>query len=135
MLINGSLMSEEQADESMVEEYQGEVSCVRCGKEEQFYYVDEDCCTRLCEECLIYCMRVTTDKERSIPMKCEEGHPLQYSADEEDYQDECCRCGRERYIKWFCPSCEEGKQFYCFQCRPIPLQTCYFQHRLKEVRV
>ena len=28
-------------------------------------------------------MQATTDKERPIPLKCEEGHPLMYQNDED----------------------------------------------------
>ena len=32
-----------------------------------------------------------------------------------------------------CIHCDEGEQLYCYQCRSIPLDMCYYKHQLKMV--
>ena len=106
--------------------------CMRCGQQYEEYKYDTHCKTRLCEECFEYCKSVSGDKERPVIKKCQANHVMIYIKGDEDHYLECGGCHKEKIIKWRCGYCEEeDQQMFCFQCRPIRLETCYYQHPLK----
>lgn len=50
-------------------------------------------------------MTVKTDKERPVTLTCDKNHILSYSNDQEEYQDTCCKCQKNKSIKLFCLHC------------------------------
>jgi hypothetical protein len=76
---------------------------------------------RLCEECVEYCRRVTSDKLRPITLKCQKNHVLVYILGMEDWYDNCVACKKYKSIKLRCMYCSEEGESYCFECRPIEL--------------
>ena len=69
------------------------------------HYHDPKCDVRLCSDCLLYSMQVTTDKERPVMLACQKGHALSYLK-EEDIEEVCCQCQKTKYIKLLCIHCE-----------------------------
>jgi hypothetical protein len=78
---------------------------MRCGQAKGEYHFDHGCGVRLCEDCMVYCMTVTTDKERPVTLTCDKNHVLNYLTEEEDYEDTCCKCAKEKPIKLACIHC------------------------------
>lgn len=105
--------------------------CMKCGKNEDVYYYDRICNTRLCEACVTYCQSVTIDKQRPIILKCDKNHVLTYVTGPEDWYDTCVGCKRHRIIRLRCYYCGQTGVSYCFQCKPITLETCYYKHKLR----
>lgn len=87
---------------------------MKCSKKHNKYYYDQSCFTRLCEDCFNYCMKVTTDKERPVLLKCDKNHVLMYICGAEDYYDNCSKCEKQKIVKLACNYCEEDKRTYCF---------------------
>ena len=116
---------------------QNEYGCMICQTKTDEYYFDKKCRVRLCTACFSYCQRTTGDKTRSIIVKCSMKHVLTYIAGSDDIIDRCSECKQQKIIKLRCYYCEEEvdgvtkKLNYCFECKPIKLDTCYYKHRLK----
>lgn len=55
-----------------------------------------------------------------------------YITGDEDYLDNCAKCQQQKIVKLACNYCEEDKRAYCFECKPIQLNTCYYQHKLLQ---
>jgi hypothetical protein len=51
-------------------------------------------------------MRVTTDKERPVLLKCDKNHVLMYICGAEDYLDTCAQCQQQKIVKLACNYCE-----------------------------
>lgn len=58
-----------------------------------------------------------------------------YICGEEDYIDMCAQCHQQKIVRLACNYCEEDRRTYCFQCKPIHLTTCYYQHSLRQGEV
>lgn len=79
---------------------------MRCLKQKDCFFFDEKCYLRLCEDCLVYSMKVTTDKERPVALTCDKNHVLNFIKEEETYEDICCKCHRNRVIRLVCIFCD-----------------------------
>lgn len=114
-----------------------EFGCMKCSKEAEAYMVDLQCRQKLCKGCFLSAKRTTMDRKRCKVLKCDIDHVLTYIAGNDDIYDTCSECGRTKIIKLMCNFCEEevnGEErhkVYCFECRPIKLETCYYEHPLK----
>ena len=71
------------------------------------YYFDVKCKVRICETCFTYFSKVSSDKNRSIIVKCDLSHVLTYVAGDIDTFDICSECKQNKIIKLRCYYCEE----------------------------
>lgn len=110
----------------MASEYLG-TGCMRCDKTAAVYLQDSQCGITLCGECKDYFYAITTDKQRLRPVYCDEGHKLCLM---KRIQRQCKKCKVAKNIELICLQCEGKEIYYCFQCKTIPLDTCYFDHPL-----